>query len=109
MSKPTLDFTALGSIFPSTSEYSQNYGWAAILSSTLLGFGQERLIPDLVDEILKQTGDDVMTQCAAFRKVREAVLKASALVGFPRVSVLFCFDACCVWHYSKSFLVLIVT
>ena len=86
MSKPTLDFAALGHVFPSTSDYSRNYGWAAILSATLLGFGQERLIPDLIDEILRQTGDDIMTQCAAFRKVREAILKASALVGFPRVS-----------------------
>lgn len=92
MSKPTLDFTSLASIFPPTSAYSQDYGWAAILSATLLGFGQERLIPDLVDEILKHTGDDESTQCAAFRKVREAMLKASALVGFPRVSLaLFCF------------------
>lgn len=86
MSKPTLDFRSLHSVFPTTSDYAHNYGWAAILSATLLGFGQERLIPDLVHEILIQTGVDEGLQAVAFRKVREAMLKASALVGFPRVS-----------------------
>jgi len=48
--------------------------------------GQEDLIADLAHAVLEQTGEDVMAQCSAMRKGREACLKASALVGFPRVS-----------------------
>jgi len=76
----------LSTLFPSTSSYTLNYGWAALAAGTLLAMGQEDLIADLAHAVLKQTGEDVMAQCSAMRKVREACLKASALVGFPRVS-----------------------
>jgi hypothetical protein len=85
---PRIDIAALAAIFPPESDYSKNYGWAAMAASIFLGFGQEKLVEDLVLGILEQTGDDVEEQTKAFRKVREAMLKASALVGFPRVCLV---------------------
>jgi len=81
-----LDMHNLSTLFPSTSSYTLNYGWAALAAGVLLSMGQEDLIADLANAVLEQTGEDVMAQCSAMRKVREACLKASALVGFPRVS-----------------------
>ena len=81
-----LNITHLSTLFPPTSSYTLNYGWAALAAGVLLSMGQEDLIADLAHAVLEQTGEDVMAQCSAMRKGREACLKASALVGFPRVS-----------------------
>jgi len=85
-----LNIPQLSTLFPPTSSYTLNYGWAALAAGVLLSMGQEDLIADLAHAVLEQTGEDVMAQCSAMRKVREACLKASALVGFPRVSLCPC-------------------
>ena len=71
--------------FPSDSTYNTQYGWVAIAGVAILGFGKEPLIADLANEILKQIPNDEGEQVKAFRKLREGCLKASPLVGFPRV------------------------
>lgn len=81
-----LSISSLAALFPPSSDYTKDFGWVAIAGAVLLGFGQEPLISQLGDVILQQTGDDQQKQLLAFRKLREALLKASPLVGFPRVS-----------------------
>jgi hypothetical protein len=85
-SSQTLDIPALSANFPTPSDFSKDYGWAAIVGVVLLGFGQEPRIKQLGEVLLQQTKDDSKAQITAFRKVREALLKSSPLVGFPRVS-----------------------
>lgn len=80
-----IDFAALINLFPSDSIYVTSSGWVAIASTVLLGFGKEPLVADLIAEALSQTAGDDQKQATAMRKVREAMLKASPLVGFPRV------------------------
>lgn len=84
IAKP-LTYSALSSIFPPESDYSQDYSWAAIVGVVLLGFGQEPRIKQLSETLLQQTKGDKEAQKIAFRKLREALLKSSPLVGFPRV------------------------
>jgi hypothetical protein len=85
-SSQTLDIPALLTTFPTSSDFSKDYGWAAIVGVVLLSFGQEPRIKQLAEALLQQTKDDLKAQITAFRKVREALLKSSPLVGFPRVS-----------------------
>jgi len=80
-----MDYKSLAALFPEDSAYSKNFGWAVIVGVVLLGFGKEPMVKGLAEAILAQTGDDHNVQLAAFRKLREALLKASPLVGFPRV------------------------
>lgn len=84
-SKP-LDIPGLSALFPTTSTYSKDNAWAAILGVVILGFGQEQRIKQLGEQLLEHTKTDVDAQVKAFRKLREALLKASPLVGFPRVA-----------------------
>lgn len=81
----TLDIQSLSALFPESSDYTQDHGWVAIVGVVLLGFGQEPRIEELGEAILEQTKNDENAQIKAFRKLREALLKASPLVGFPRV------------------------
>lgn len=81
-----LNIAALAKHFPSDSSYITEHGWVAIAGVAILGFGKEPLILDLADEILRQIPSDQDEQVKAFRKLREGCLKASPLVGFPRVS-----------------------
>jgi len=81
-----IDFDALTNLFPSDSIYVKEYGWVALAGTALLGFGKEPMIADLIDGVLAQAGKNEKAQYTALRKVRESMLKASPLVGFPRVS-----------------------
>lgn len=83
----TLDIQSLSALFPKSSDYTQDYGWVAIVGVVLLGFGQEPRVKELGEAILQQTENDEKAQITAYRKLREALLKASPLVGFPRVCV----------------------
>jgi len=81
-----VDFNAITQLFPSDSIYVKEYGWVALAGTVLLGFGKEAMIENLIDAVLSQAGGDEEAQHTALRKVRETMLKASPLVGFPRVS-----------------------
>lgn len=81
----TFDADALSRIFDSSSTYSSDYSWAAIAGTIILGFGQEARIHDLAVELFSDLDTKGHTvQITAFRQLREALLKASPLVGFPR-------------------------
>ena len=84
----SLDTAALAKIFPANSTYITNYGWVAIAGVAILGFGKEPMINALAEEILRRTAHshNEDERVRAFRKLREGCLKASPLVGFPRVS-----------------------
>lgn len=84
MSEKSVDVAALASSFPSSSPYSKDYGWAAIAGAILLGFGQEPRVQQLCETIYEEAKNDKDAQKQGFRKLREALLKASPLVGFPR-------------------------
>lgn len=86
----TLDIQSLSTLFPKSSDYTQDYGWVAIVGVVLLGFGQEPRIKELGETMLQQTKSDEKAQIIAYRKLREALLKASPLVGFPRVRISIC-------------------
>lgn len=81
----SLDTAALATTFPSDSTYITTHGWAAIAGVAVLGFGTEPVIREIAEEILHRTSGNENAQVKAFRKLREGCLKASPLVGFPRV------------------------
>lgn len=85
-SSSTVDFGALEALYPQGSDYIKAYGWAAIAGTVILGFGHAPAIADLAGAIIDATQDNSTLQTQAVRKLREALLKASPLVGFPRVS-----------------------
>ena len=80
-----LDTAALATAFPADSTYITAHGWVAIAGVAILGFGREPMIAELVEEILQRTNECEVEQLEALRKLREGCLKASPLVGFPRV------------------------
>ena len=79
-----LDFRQIAATFPSSSSYAKTHGWAAIAGVAILGFGKEECARDLCTELLAQTEENSDVRMSALRKLREAFLKASPLVGFPR-------------------------
>lgn len=83
----SLDTAALATMFPPDSTYTTTHGWVSITGVAILGFGKEPMIHNLVEEILRRVEHGEQGQIQAFRKLREGCLKASPLVGFPRVSV----------------------
>lgn len=81
----SIDTNVLGKIFSADSPYSKNYDWVAIAGCIILGFGQEPAIRQLLSTLLEQTkSSNDGVQLKAVHKLREALLKASPLVGFPR-------------------------
>lgn len=65
--------------------------WYILTTAVLLSFHKEKLIGDLWTYLAAHTadGEDEEQLLAIARRIREACLKASTLVGFPRVGVLF--------------------
>ena len=60
--------------------------WYILTTSLLLSFHKEKLVADLWRHIIR-TVTDTNDQLAVARCIREACLKSSTLVGFPRVRV----------------------
>lgn len=79
-----LDTAALSSLFPSTSAYAAQHAWVPLAAAALLGLGQETHVAELCGALLSLPGEDEV-RLMALRRLREAMLKASPLVGFPRV------------------------
>jgi len=99
----SLDFPSLEALFAKDSMYLLDYGWVAVAGTVILGFGHEPLIASLAEQIIKETSSDEEKQVAALRKLREALLKASPLVGFPRVSLFLApFHPSCNMKKSKQ-------
>lgn len=76
---------SLVALFPQSSTYTTSHSSLAIAGAIVLGFGKEDLVRNLCEELVTVLKDDQQAQVLAFRKLREALLKASPLVGFPRV------------------------
>ncbi|KAK8185154.1 hypothetical protein IWZ00DRAFT_548240 [Phyllosticta capitalensis] len=84
MTAPLLDVQLLTSLFPHDPrglEYSLAYVYAA---AALLAFAAEKRIAELWQQIAVSHAGNPSAQATAARRVREALLKASPLVGFPR-------------------------
>lgn len=86
MSAASVDFHVIEHAFPKDSDYVKDYGWVAIAGTVILGFGHEPVIDALANTIIDETNNSPKLQLDALRKLRESLLKASPLVGFPRVS-----------------------
>jgi hypothetical protein len=82
-----LDFSILQSLFSkiSSTDPEQSPLWYILTTAVLLSFHKERLIGELWMFLMTQIHDQD-GQLAAARRLREACLKSSTLVGFPRVS-----------------------
>ncbi|KAK7511876.1 uncharacterized protein IWZ02DRAFT_385336 [Phyllosticta citriasiana] len=84
MTAPLLDVQSLTDLFPRDPrglEYSIAYAYAA---AALLAFAAEKRIADLWQQIAAAHAGNAAAQATAARRVREALLKATPLVGFPR-------------------------
>ncbi|KAK7713020.1 hypothetical protein SLS57_007581 [Botryosphaeria dothidea] len=78
------DIGDLSSLFPEHcrgSEYSIVHVYAGV---TLLAFGAEKRIPELWQQIAQLYAQDEAAQATATRRLREGLVKASPLIGFPR-------------------------
>lgn len=85
MASGTLDLPSLAACFPPESTYTTEHSWSPIAGVVLLGFGRERYVHNICEELIRCTENDPDARVAALRKLREGLLKASPLVGFPRV------------------------
>ena len=90
--KVQLDFSHLQDLFSTTDTSSkasaQSPLWYILTTAVLLSFHKEKLVGDLWTYLASSPGinpsaDELL---ATARRIREACLKASTLVGFPRVS-----------------------
>ncbi|KAK7551519.1 hypothetical protein IWX49DRAFT_596949 [Phyllosticta citricarpa] len=84
MTAPLLDVQSLTDLFPRDPrglEYSIAYVYAA---AALLAFAAEKRIADLWQQIAAAHAGNAAAQATAARRVREALLKATPLIGFPR-------------------------
>lgn len=80
------DIGDLSSLFPEDcrgSEYRIVHVYASV---TLLAFGAEKRIPELWQQIAQLYAKNEAAQATAAARLREGLVKASPLIGFPRVS-----------------------
>lgn len=82
-----LDFSALRDIFSDSSNSDGSPLWYILTTAVLLSYHKEKLIGDLWTYLACQVQDDAHRLSVA-RILREACLKSSTLVGFPRVSFI---------------------
>lgn len=82
-----LDFSALQKLFSdeSRSGLEESPLWYILTTAVLLSYHKEKLIGDLWTYLIRQVQDDDELLAVA-RRIREACIKSSTLVGFPRVS-----------------------
>jgi hypothetical protein len=82
-----LDFSVLQRLFSgeSASGLEDSALWYILTTAVLLSYHKEKLIGDLWTHLTSQVQDDEELLAVA-RRIREACLKSSTLVGFPRVS-----------------------
>jgi len=93
-----LDFSAIREKFsnvidsdglPPSVEQSQSPLWYILTTAVLLSYHKEKFIGELWAYVTSELGDDDDEErLSVARRIREACLKSSTLVGFPRVSQL---------------------
>lgn len=80
------DIEAIIALFPSNSQ-APEYSIAPVYAGVaLLAFGEEKRIPELWQQMARLHASNEATQVTAATRLREGLVKASPLVGFPRVS-----------------------
>lgn len=82
---PQFDFSKLETFFPCARSRVRPQLWYILATAALLAFHQVPLIGELWRYLCQQRLSE-KEQLAAVRQIREACLKSSVLVGFPRVS-----------------------
>lgn len=82
-----LDFTELSKIIPHQIPNGASSLWYIVVTAACLGFHHEPGVGELWHYI-SSLGGERSQQLAVARRIREACLKASVLVGFPRVCTL---------------------
>ena len=74
---------------PPSVEQSQSPLWYILTTAVLLSYHKEKFIGELWAYVTSELGDDDDEErLSVARRIREACLKSSTLVGFPRVSQL---------------------
>lgn len=102
--KTRLDFSRLQTLFSTSSTPSkpsaQSPLWYILTTAVLLSFHKEKLVGDLWTFLAGSLEPDQRDEdlLAIARRIREACLKASTLVGFPRVSIEAHFPSLAAWH-----------
>lgn len=82
-----IDFSVLSQLMPNEANTTSTSVWYVVATAALLSFHQEPAVGELWKYINSLNGDPT-TRVAIARRIRECCLKASVLVGFPRVRVL---------------------
>lgn len=82
--QPQLNFAELSKIVPQQSPDGASSLWYIVATAAILGFHREPAVGELWHYI-SSLGGEQSQQLAVARRIREACLKASVLVGFPRV------------------------
>lgn len=84
-----LDFTRISSLIESDSGIVDSSSiWYVVTTAALLGLNRQSMIEQLWKYISDQCGHDESRMLVIARRIREACLKSSVLVGFPHVSSL---------------------
>ncbi|KAJ9264738.1 hypothetical protein DTO195F2_2189 [Paecilomyces variotii] len=81
--QPQLNFSELSKIVPQQSPDGASSLWYIVATAAILGFHREPAVGELWHYI-SSLGGEQSQQLAVARRIREACLKASVLVGFPR-------------------------
>ncbi|KAI9727995.1 MAG: hypothetical protein M1828_005400 [Chrysothrix sp. TS-e1954] len=79
-----LDLDAISKLWPDSSPLSQNKAWTSIIGPVLLALAHESLIENICNYILEPSAATEAPTLDCLRSLREALLKSSPLVGFPR-------------------------
>ncbi|GAD96912.1 predicted protein [Paecilomyces variotii No. 5] len=81
--RPQLNFSELSKLIPQQSPDGASSLWYIVATAAILGFHHEPAVGELWHYI-SSLGGEQSQQLAVARRIREACLKASVLVGFPR-------------------------
>lgn len=84
--QPQLNFSELSKLIPQQSPDGASSLWYIVATAAILGFHNEPAVGELWHYISSLEGEQSQ-QLAVARRIREACLKASVLVGFPRVCI----------------------
>ncbi|KAL1855500.1 hypothetical protein Plec18170_004220 [Paecilomyces lecythidis] len=84
--QPQLNFSELSKLIPQQSPDGASSLWYIVATAAILGFHNEPAVGELWHYI-SSLGGEQSQQLAVARRIREACLKASVLVGFPRSSL----------------------
>lgn len=83
---PAMDFSRLAGLIPGETTTTDTSIWYVVATAALMSFHQEAAVGELYKFIAAQGSCDKAQLVTVARRIRETCLKASVLVGFPRVS-----------------------